>query len=221
MLQLAQDPDADALLDRDPLALLIGMLLDQQFPMERAFASPALLAERVGPLTAATLAEYDTEALVAAFTGPPALHRYPRSMAERVQAMCRLLVADWGGEAERLWADAASGREVLANLQSLPGFGKQKAQIFTALLGKQCGVRPEGWREAAGAYGEVGARRSIADVVDPVTLGEVREFKQAQKKAAKQAASSCPLRWRRRRPGLSLEAEGTRGERRMPRRRRA
>jgi uncharacterized HhH-GPD family protein len=191
-LRLAQDPEADALLARDPLALLIGMLLDQQFPMERAFASPALLTERLGgPLTAAGIAEYDTEALVAAFTGPPALHRYPRSMAERVQALCRLLVADWGGEAERLWADAASGREVLANLQSLPGFGKQKAQIFTALMGKQCGVRPEGWREAAGAYGDEGSRRSIADVVDPVTLGEVREFKQAQKKAAKAATSGA------------------------------
>jgi uncharacterized HhH-GPD family protein len=185
-LTLAQDAEADAVLSDNPLALLIGMLLDQQFPMERAFASPALLTERLGgPLTAAGIAEYDTEALVAAFTGPPALHRYPRSMAERVQALCRLLVAEWGGEAERLWADAASGREVLANLQSLPGFGKQKAQIFTALLGKQCGVRPEGWREAAGAYGDEGSRRSIADVVDPVTLGEVREFKQAQKKAAK------------------------------------
>ncbi|MDD7964134.1 HhH-GPD-type base excision DNA repair protein [Actinomycetospora lemnae] len=187
-LTLAQDADADAVLSANPLALLIGMLLDQQFPMERAFASPALLTERLGgPLTAAGIAEYDTEALVAAFTGPPALHRYPRSMAERVQALCRQLVAEWGGEAERLWVDAASGREVLANLQSLPGFGKQKAQIFTALLGKQCGVRPEGWREAAGAYGDEGSRRSIADVVDPVTLGEVRDFKQAQKKAAKAA----------------------------------
>ncbi|PVZ14283.1 HhH-GPD-type base excision DNA repair protein [Actinomycetospora cinnamomea] len=190
-LTLAQDPEADAVLSDNPLALLIGMLLDQQFPMERAFASPALLTERLGaPLTAAGLAEHDTEALVAAFTGPPALHRYPRSMAERVQALCRALVADWGGEAERLWADAADGREVLANLQSLPGFGRQKAQIFTALLGKQCGVRPEGWREAAGAYGEDGSRRSIADVVDPVTLGEVREFKQAQKKAAKAAKAA-------------------------------
>jgi uncharacterized HhH-GPD family protein len=191
-LTLAQDADADAVLSENPLALLIGMLLDQQFPMERAFASPALLTERVGgPLTAAGLAEYDTEALVAAFTGPPALHRYPRSMAERVQALCRAIVQDWGGEAERLWTDAGSGREVLANLQALPGFGKQKAQIFTALLGKQCGVRPEGWREAAGAYGEDGSRRSIADVVDPVTLGEVREFKQAQKKAAKAAQAEA------------------------------
>ena len=192
-LTLAQDADADAVLSSNPLALLIGMLLDQQFPMERAFASPALLTERLGgPLTAAGIAEYDTEALVAAFTGPPALHRYPRSMAERVQALCRTIVADWGGEVERLWTDAADGRTVLANLQSLPGFGKQKAQIFTALLGKQCGVRPEGWREAAGSYGDDGSRRSIADVVDPVTLGEVREFKQAQKKAAKAAKADAP-----------------------------
>jgi uncharacterized HhH-GPD family protein len=192
-LTLAQDADADAVLSSNPLALLIGMLLDQQFPMERAFASPALLTERLGgPLTAAGIAEYDTEALVAAFTGPPALHRYPRSMAERVQALCRTIVADWGGEVERLWTDATDGRTVLANLQSLPGFGKQKAQIFTALLGKQCDVRPEGWREAAGSYGDDGSRRSIADVVDPVTLGEVREFKQAQKKAAKAAKADAP-----------------------------
>jgi len=192
-LTLAQDADADAVLSSNPLALLIGMLLDQQFPMERAFASPALLTERLGgPLTAAGIAEYDTEALVAAFTGPPALHRYPRSMAERVQALCRTIVADWGGEVERLWTDADDGRTVLANLQSLPGFGKQKAQIFTALLGKQCDVRPEGWREAAGSYGDDGSRRSIADVVDPVTLGEVREFKQAQKKAAKAAKADAP-----------------------------
>jgi uncharacterized HhH-GPD family protein len=192
-LTLAQDAAADAVLSSNPLALLIGMLLDQQFPMERAFASPALLTERLGgPLTAAGIAEYDTEALVAAFTGPPALHRYPRSMAERVQALCRTIVADWGGEVERLWTDATDGRTVLANLQSLPGFGKQKAQIFTALLGKQCDVRPEGWREAAGSYGDDGSRRSIADVVDPVTLGEVREFKQAQKKAAKAAKADAP-----------------------------
>jgi uncharacterized HhH-GPD family protein len=192
-LTLAQDADADAVLSSNSLALLIGMLLDQQFPMERAFASPALLTERLGgPLTAAGIAEYDTEALVAAFTGPPALHRYPRSMAERVQALCRTIMADWGGDVERLWTDAADGRTVLANLQSLPGFGKQKAQIFTALLGKQCDVRPEGWREAAGSYGDDGSRRSIADVVDPVTLGEVREFKQAQKKAAKAAKADAP-----------------------------
>jgi uncharacterized HhH-GPD family protein len=183
-LTLAQDPAADEVLSSNPLALLIGMLLDQQFPMERAFASPALLTERLGgPLTAAGIAEYDTEALVAAFTGPPALHRYPRSMAERVQALCRVIVADWGGEAERLWVDAASGREVLANLQSLPGFGKQKAQIFTALLGKQLDVRPEGWEAAAGAYAEPGSFRSVADVVDGESLDKVRAFKKELKAA--------------------------------------
>ena len=194
MLQLAQEPAADALLDRDPFALLVGMLLDQQFPMERAFSAPRLLADRLGvdALSAEQLAGADPDELVTIFRGPPALHRYPRSMAERVQGMCRQLVEDWGGEAERLWVDASSGREVLANLQSLPGFGKQKAQIFTALLGKQCGVRPEGWREAAGSYGDEGSRRSIADVVDPVTLGEVRDFKQAQKKAAKAAKADAP-----------------------------
>ena len=185
-LTLAQDADADAVLSDNPLALLIGMLLDQQFPMERAFASPALLQERLGaPLTARGLAEHDTDQLVAVFTGPPALHRYPRSMAERVQAVCRAIVEEYDGDVERLWTDATDGREVFRRLNALPGFGKQKAQIFTALLGKQCGVRPEGWREAAGAYGEDGSRRSIADVVDATTLAEVREFKQAQKKAAK------------------------------------
>ncbi len=183
-LTLAQDPDADAVLSANPLALLVGMLLDQQFPMERAFASPALLTARIGELTAEKLASYDTEALVAAFTGPPALHRYPRSMAERVQALARTIVADYDGDTERIWTDAASGPDVVRRLNALPGFGKQKSQIFTALLGKQCGVTPEGWREAAGAYGEDGSRRSIADVVDATTLAEVRQVKQARKAAA-------------------------------------
>ena len=185
-LTLAQDADADTVLSTNPLALLIGMLLDQQFPMERAFASPALLQQRLGsPLTAEALARHDTDQLAAIFTGPPALHRYPRSMAERVQAVCRAIVDDYDGDVERIWTQAADGRDVLRRLNALPGFGKQKAQIFTALLGKQCGVQPEGWREAAGAYGEDGSRRSIADVVDATTLAEVREFKQAQKRAAK------------------------------------
>ena len=186
-LTLAQDPDADAVLSANPLALLVGMLLDQQFPMERAFASPALLTERIGGLTAEGLATYDTDALVAAFTGPPALHRYPRSMAERVQSLARAIVARYDGETERLWTDAGSGAEVARRLMALPGFGKQKSQIFTALLGKQCGVTPDGWREAAGAYGEDGSRRSIADVRDPDTLAEVRAFKQAQKQKQKSA----------------------------------
>ena len=190
MLQLAQDPDADALLDRDPLALLIGMLLDQQFPMERAFAGPAGLARRLGVdrLDARALAEYDPEALAAVFTGPPALHRYPAAMAGRVQALAALLVDRYDGDAAALWRDAPDGATLLRRLKALPGFGAQKAQIFVALLGKQRGVTPPGWREAAGAYGDEGSFRSVADVVDGASLARVREFKQAAKAQKKAAA---------------------------------
>jgi uncharacterized HhH-GPD family protein len=190
VLQLAQDPDADALLDRDPLALLIGMLLDQQFPMERAFAGPAGLARRLGVdrLDARALAEYDPEALAAVFTGPPALHRYPAAMAGRVQALAALLVDRHDGDAAALWRDAPDGATLLRRLKALPGFGAQKAQIFVALLGKQRGVTPPGWREAAGAYGEEGSFRSVADVVDGASLARVREFKQAAKAQKKAAA---------------------------------
>ena len=157
MLQLAQDPEADALLDRDPLALLIGMLLDQQFPMERAFGSPRLLADRLGveTLSAADLADADPEHLVTVFKGPPALHRYPGSMAARTQELCRLLVERYGGRAEGLWSDAPDGATLLRRLGELPGFGAQKSKIFLALLGKQYGVTPTGWREAASDSGPV------------------------------------------------------------------
>ena len=187
---LAQDPDADAVLSANPLALLIGMQLDQQFPMERAFAGPALLAERIGEITAEKIAEYDHDELVAAFTGPPALHRYPKSMAERTQSVCRTIVEDYDGDVTRLWTEAADGDDVFRRLNALPGWGKQKAQIFTALLGKQCGLELDGWRDAAGSYGDEGSRRSIADVVDATTLAEVRDFKQAQKRAAKEAKAA-------------------------------
>jgi uncharacterized HhH-GPD family protein len=186
-LRLAQDPDADALLARDPLALLVGMLLDQQFPLERAFASPWLLAQRMGrtSLHAGEIAGYDPEAFAKLMAGPPALHRYHASMAGRVQALCREVAERHGGDAAALWRTAASGQELLERLRALPGFGEQKARIFVALLGKQLGVRPPGWREAAGPYGEDGARRSAADVTDPETLAEVRAFKQAAKRAAR------------------------------------
>jgi uncharacterized HhH-GPD family protein len=187
-LCLAQDADADELLETNPLALLLGMLFDQQFPMERAFAGPRLVEERLGaPLTARALADADPDELVALFTGPPAVHRYPGSMAQRTQALCRHLVDSYDGEVERLWNDAADGRELLRRLQALPGFGKQKAQIFVALLGKQRGVQPPGWREAAGGYGEPGVHRSVADVVDADSLGAVRAYKQQAKAAAKAA----------------------------------
>jgi uncharacterized HhH-GPD family protein len=186
-LCIAQDADADALLDRDPLALLIGMLLDQQFPMERAFAGPGLLARRLGvtELDARELVAHDPEALVQIFRGPPAVHRYPGSMAARVQALAAAVVEQYDGDASLIWRDVEDGRELFRRLAALPGFGTQKAQIFTALLGKQRGVTPAGWREAAGGYGEDGVHRSVADVVDADSLVRVREYKQAKKAAAK------------------------------------
>jgi uncharacterized HhH-GPD family protein len=187
-LHLSQDPAADALLTEDPLALLIGMQLDQQFAMDRAFRGPYVLLQRLGSLEASTIAtRADLKEL---FATPPVIHRFPGSMAGRVQDLCRHIVDEYDGDAERLWKEAKTGDEVLARLQALPGFGKQKAQIFLALLGKQYGVRPKGWREAAGAYGEDGSFRSIADVTGPDALLKVRAYKQSVKAAAKAAASS-------------------------------
>ena len=192
-LRLAQDPDADAFLARDPLALLVGMLLDQQFPMERAFGSPRLLADRLGvdALDAAQLAGADPDELTAVFQGPPALHRYPGSMAARTQELCRLLLDRYDGRADGLWADVPDGATLLKRLNELPGFGAQKSKIFVALLGKRYGVTPPGWREAAGAYGEEGSTRSVADITGPESLAEVRRFKQAQKQAAREAQAAA------------------------------
>jgi uncharacterized HhH-GPD family protein len=186
-LCLSQEPRADDLLARDPFALLTGMLLDQQFPMERAFAGPRLLADRLGVdrLDPRAIAGLDPVSFAELATGPPAVHRYPGSMAGRIQALAGHLVDEYGGDAESVWTTAATGAELLRRLRAMPGFGDQKARIFVALLGKQCGVRPDGWREAAGAYGDDGSRRSVADVVDASTLAEVRAFKQQQKAAAK------------------------------------
>ena len=183
-LHLSQDQDADRLLADDPLALLLGMLLDQQIPMEKAFRGPYVLRERTGAaLSAADLAT--REDLPGLFAQTPAVHRFPGSMAGRVQELCRALVADYDGRAEAVWEDVPDGAELLRRMQALPGFGKQKAQIFVALLGKQLGVRPLGWREAAGAYGVDGGFRSVADVVSPETLLSVRAYKQSVQKAAK------------------------------------
>jgi uncharacterized HhH-GPD family protein len=188
-LRLTGDAPADELLATDPLALLIGMLLDQQFPMERAFHSPYELKERLGGrLDAAEMASMDAEKLAAVFRGPPALHRYPWSMAARTQELCRIVVDRYGGEAARVWRDAETGQQLFANLRALPGFGEQKAKIFTALLAKRMGVAPPGWETAAGAYAEAGYR-SVADVDGPEALAAVREHKKAVKAAAKAAAS--------------------------------
>ena len=190
-MYLASTPQANRLLDDSPLALLVGMLLDQQIPMEKAFTSPEVLRERLGgTLDARAIAEYDPAALETIFREPPALHRFPAAMAKRVQALAQVLVERYDGEAAAVWTGAGSGSELVQRVGALPGFGPQKAKIFTALLGKQFGVRPRGWREAAGDYGAEGSLRSVADVVDTKSLKAVRTFKQ-QAKAAARAASGA------------------------------
>lgn len=183
-LHITGDAEADQLLSSDPLALLIGMLLDQQIPMETAFSGPAKLRQRLGHLDAAKIAQHDPEAFVELCRTPPAVHRFPGSMAGRIQALCAAVAADWGGDASAIWAED-DGAEILRRLEALPGFGAQKARIFLALLGKQYGLDAAGWREAAGPYGEEGSYRSVADIVDPGSLTKVREFKKAAKAAAK------------------------------------
>ena len=188
-LHITGDADADRLLSTEPLALLIGMLLDQQVAMEVAFAGPAKIRDRLGSLTAGAIAEHDPEQFAALCAQSPAVHRFPGSMAARIQTLCAQLVSEWEGDASALWTRGEpDGLEVLKRLKSLPGFGEQKARIFLALLGKQYGMDAPGWREAAGDYGVQGARRSVADITSPETLAEVREFKRAAKAAKKASA---------------------------------
>jgi uncharacterized HhH-GPD family protein len=188
-LHLAQDPAADELLGRSPLAALVGMLLDQQVPMEWAFSGPRTIADRLGTddLDAHEIAAYDPEAFAALLSEKPAVHRYPGSMARRVQQLCQYLVEHYDGDAAQVWEGVDSGKELLTRLNDLPGFGKQKAQIFLALLGKQLGVRPAGWRAAAGDYGPARSFRSVADITGPESLAKVRKHKQEMKAAAKAA----------------------------------
>ncbi|WP_037602022.1 HhH-GPD-type base excision DNA repair protein [Streptacidiphilus rugosus] len=188
-LRLAQNPEADALLSRSPLAAMIGMLLDQQVPMEWAFTGPYTLLERLGgeDLDAHAIATLDPEAFAAVCAEKPAVHRYPGSMAKRIQQLCAFLDERYDGDVTQVWSGVGSGAELFDRLVELPGFGKQKAQIFLALLGKQLGVQPKGWREAAGAYGDKNSFRSVADITGPESLTKVRAFKQEAKAAAKAA----------------------------------
>ena len=190
-LSLPVDPGANELLSRDPLALLIGMLLDQQVPFEKAFSSPYELVKRLGhEPTAAELADYDPEALAAVFAERPALHRFPKAMAARTQDLARLIVDRYDADPAAIWTGAANGKDLVARLAELPGFGGYKAQIFAALLGKQLGIQPDGWREAAGHFGEAGSHYSVADIVDEDSLAAVRAHKKDMKAAAK--AKSAP-----------------------------
>ena len=186
-LKIAQDENADRVLSEDPFALLAGMMLDQQFPMERAFAGPAKVLERFGTLDPGAIAAADPETFADLCATPPAVHRYGRSMAGRLQVLAKVVSEEYAGDASAIWTSATSGPELVAALKALPGFGEQKAKIFAALLGKQLGVRPVGWEAACGAYAEAGSFRSVADVVDEESLLKVRDFKKQAKAAAKAA----------------------------------
>ena len=183
-LHLCFDEHGDALLSRDPFALVIGMLLDQQMPMERAFLGPYRLAQRMGTprrLDVARIAAFDPEAFVALVSTPPAVHRFPGAMAGRIQGVARHVLTGYAGDAEAIWRAVPTGVALHHRLLELPGYGDQKARILVALLGKQCGVRPRGWREASAPYSEPGSHRSVADVVDAESLASVRRFKQDAK----------------------------------------
>jgi uncharacterized HhH-GPD family protein len=185
-ISLPVDDEANELLSRNALALLIAMLLDQQVPFERAFSAPRDLVRRLGhEPTAEELATFNPEALAAVFAERPALHRFPKAMAARTQVLAQLIVADYDGDAASLWTTAPTGAELLKRVSALPGYGEVKAKIFVALLGKQLGVRPDGWREAAGAFGDEGSHVSVADITGPESLGKVRAYKQSMKAAAK------------------------------------
>jgi uncharacterized HhH-GPD family protein len=190
-LHIAQDEAADEVLSTNSFALLAGMMLDQQVPMEWAFSGPATILDRFGTLDPAAIAEAPPEEFAEVCARTPAVHRFPGAMAARLQSLATFIVSSYEGDTASLWRTADSGKELLRRLTALPGFGQQKAQIFVALLAKQLDVRPSGWEAAAGAYGEEGSYRSVADVRDAVSLTKVRAFKKAQKtaKTAKPAAA--------------------------------
>jgi uncharacterized HhH-GPD family protein len=190
-LQLSQNPDADKLLSEDPLALLIGMVLDQQVALEWAFQGPLSLKQRLGHLDARKIAEMDPEALVQVALEKPPIHRYPAAMARRVHELCQLIVDEYDGDPTKVWTGAADGADLFKRIKALPGFGDMKARIFVALLAKQLGVKPSGWEQAAGDYAGDGTYMSVADIVDGASLDKVRAYKQEKKRAAKAAAQAA------------------------------
>ncbi len=186
-IHITGDEHADQVLTDSPFALLCGMLLDQQFPMERAFAGPAKVLERFGSLEPAEIANAEPEQFASLCSEPPAVHRFPGSMAGRIQAVARIVVEEYDGKTERIWTEASDAQDLMKRMTSLPGFGKQKSQIFVALLAKQLGVRPEGWDSVVGDYSLEGYR-SVADVVDAASLAKVRAYKQEKKAVGKPQA---------------------------------
>lgn len=190
-LYITGDAQADRLLNTDGTALLIGMLLDQQVPMEWAFTGPATLRTRLGHLDASKIAAMDEEELVAVCCAKPAIHRFPAAMGRRIHDLCVVVAEQFGGRGERVWADVTTGDELYQRLRSLPGYGDEKARIFVGILGKRFGVRPRGWRQAAGKFGD-DTPRSVADITDQASLAKVREWKRAAK-AAKKDKQDRPL----------------------------
>jgi uncharacterized HhH-GPD family protein len=178
------DAHADQVLTDSPFALLVGMMLDQQYPMEHAFRGPAKVLDRFGSIDPAEIAAADPARFAELSSTPPAIHRFPGSMAARLQELARIVVDQYDGDASRIWSEATDGKDLLRRVQALPGFGKQKSQIFVALLAKQLGIRPDGWEQVVGAYAEDGYR-SVADVVDPTSLQKVRDHKKEMKAAAR------------------------------------
>jgi uncharacterized HhH-GPD family protein len=183
-IHITGDDAADQLLTDSPFALLVGMMLDQQYPMEHAFQGPAKVVSRFGSFEPAAIAEADPADFAALCSQTPAIHRFPGSMAARLQELARIVVEDYDGDASRIWTGAVDAKDLAKRLQALPGFGAQKVKIFVALLAKQLGVRPDGWEKVAGDYALDG-HRSVADVVDPASLQKVRDYKKAKKAAAK------------------------------------
>ncbi len=184
-IQLAPTDEANQLLSDDALALLIGMVLDQQFPLERAFAAPYELQVRLGaPYDVHSIAEMDPEKLETLFATPPALHRFPRANAQRVQALAQLIIDEYEATPSNIWTTVSTGTELLKRLKKLPGFGDRKAKIFVALLGKQLGIKPKGWQEVCAPFGDKGTTMSVADITDPESLLVVRAWKKAQKQSA-------------------------------------
>lgn len=187
---IANEPAADQVLDEHPFAVVVGMMLDQQYGMEHAFRGGHKVLSRFGTLDPAAIAAADPAEFKALCSTPPAIHRFPGSMATRLQELAALVEAQYDGDVTRLWTEPTTGKELLKRVQELPGFGKQKAQIFVALLAKQLGVRPDGWEAAAGDYALEGYR-SVADVVDAESLTKVRDYKKAKKAALRDTATSA------------------------------
>lgn len=192
VLPVTGDPEADQLLVDDPLALLIGMLLDQQVPMEWAFRGPMTLRERLGgELDAEAIANMDVEEFVAVCAEKPAIHRFPAAMGRRIHELCNELVEHYGGDAGAVWRDVDDARELHRRLRQLPGYGEEKTKIFIAILAKRLGIRPEGWEEVAAPFSD-DQPRSVADVDSEESLGRVREWKKAMK-AAKRSKQDDPV----------------------------